>query len=154
MIFETNPDDYACLIAGKAPRLFSLPDTPIASPEVLKMLAGIATSIGATFTPASWLVVEGDEVVGLVSVTRLPEDGLVQIGYGVASSRQGRGNAGRAIADIVSWARRDPRVAGIVAETAVTNLASQAVLIRNGFTRVGERTDAEDGDLFCWRCQT
>lgn len=33
-----------------------------------------------------------------------------------------------------------------------TNLASQQVLARNGFERTGERFDAGDGQLICWRC--
>ena len=37
------------------------------------------------------------------------------------------------------------------AETSIDNIASQRVLERNGFARVGERVDEEDGPLYCWR---
>lgn len=154
MIVETNADDYNLLIDGKGTRQYAVADSPIAPPEILQMLADVASKVRATFTPASWLVVEDSEIVGMVSVTRAPEDRMIDLGYGIAPSRQGRGSATRAIADIVSWANKDPRVDGITAETAVDNLASQAVLIRNGFTQVGKRTDEEDGDLFRWRCMT
>ena len=153
MIVETNEQDYSCLLAGRAPRHFTLADTPIASPDVLQMLADVAQRVRATFSPASWLIVERDEVVGLCSVTRPPEAGIIDIGYGIAPSRQGRGSAGRAVHDIITWARRVALTA-VTAETAVTNIASQHVLIRSGFIRVGERVDAEDGPLICWRCPT
>lgn len=41
----------------------------------------------------------------------------------------------------------------LTAETSVDNPASQTVLARNGFRRVGEREDAEDGPLICWRLE-
>ena len=34
---------------------------------------------------------------------------------------------------------------------AVANAASQGVLARNGFTRVGESIDPEDGPMIAWR---
>ena len=151
MILETTEEDYSCLIQGRAPREFRLADTPVAPPEVMEMLADVATRVRALFAPASWLIVEEDEVVGMCSVTRPPEDGVVDIGYGIAPSRHGRGIAGRAIGDIVRWAASRPDVSALTAETAVGNIPSQHVLIRNGFQVVGERIDDEDGRLTCWR---
>ncbi len=154
MILETTKDDYARLILGQAPRNLRLPDTPIAPPVILEMLAGVADRVWQVFSPASWLIVENDEVVGLCSITRPPERGVIDIGYGVAPSRQGRGSAGRAIGEIVAWAKASADVTAITADTSTTNLASQRVLERNGFIRVGERIDKEDGPLICWRCPT
>jgi len=152
MIVETTREDYASLLLGRAPRNFTLADTPIAPPEVLQMLADVASRVSDTFSPASWLIVEQGEVAGLCSVTRPPAGGVIDIGYGIAPSRQGRGIAGRAIGEVVAWARRSDRVVAITAETAVTNIASQRVLTRNEFVQVGERIDDEDGPLLCWRC--
>lgn len=154
MILETHEDDYARLSLGQAPRDLRLADTPIAPPEVLAMLVDLARRVGAHFSPAAWLIVENGEAVGLCSITKPPQNGVVEIGYGVAPSRQGQGSAGRAIAEIVGWARTDPRVEALSAETSTTNLASQAVLTRSGFLRVGERVDDEDGPLIVWRCST
>jgi len=97
------------------------------------------------------MMVEDGEVVGLCSLVRLPSDGAIQIGYGVAQTRQGTGMATRAIGRLVEWARQDDRVRSVEAETNVTNIASQRVLEANGFARTGERIDDEDGDLICWR---
>jgi RimJ/RimL family protein N-acetyltransferase len=152
MIIETNAADYAALLDNRAPRGLALADTPIAPPEILAMLAGLAERVGADFAPASWLIVERGEVVGLCSITRPPADGCIDIGYGIAPSRQRRGIATRAIHAVVEWARAAPEVCAITAETAIDNIASRQVLARNGFQRVGERFDAEDGPLICWRC--
>ena len=152
MIIETEAADYAALLDGRAPRGLTLADSPIAPPEILQMLAGLAERVSATFAPASWLIVEDGEFVGLCSITRPPEDGSVDIGYGIAPDHQRRGIATRAIGAIVEWARGVPNVSAITAETAVDNIASQLVLMRNGFERTSERVDVEDGPLFGWRC--
>lgn len=154
MIVETISEDYVSLLRGRAPRRFSLADTAIAPIEVLQMLADVAVGVRATFSPASWLIVEDNEVVGLCSITRPPTSGVVDVGYGIAPSRQNRGLARRAIGDIVQWARNTPYVNALTAETSHSNLPSQSVLARNGFYRVGERVDDEDGPLISWRCPT
>lgn len=154
MIVETNGADYAALLLGRAPRHFTLADTGVAPIAILQMLADLAARLEKDFAPASWLVVEAGEVVGLCSITRPPSEGVIDIGYGIAPSRQGRGHASQAVRDIVAWARTDSRVQAITAETSTENLASQAVLANAGFVRVGERVDAEDGPLLCWRCVT
>ena len=154
MIVEMTREDYVSLLLGRAPRDFSLADTPIAPDAVLRMLADLDARVRETFSPASWLIVEQDEVVGLCSIVRPPEGGEIAIGYGIAPSRQGRGIAGRMAGEIIAWARADKRVLAVTADTAVHNAASQRVLLRNGFSQFGERVDDEDGPLLCWRCPT
>lgn len=154
MILETTQEDYASLLRDRAPRSLRLADTPIAPLPVLQMLAAVAATVRQTFAPASWLIVEADEIVGMCSVIRPPSEGVIHIGYGIAPSRQGRGFAGHAVADIVAWARRTSGVQAITAETSPSNEPSRRVLARNGFVQVGERIDDEDGQLICWRCPT
>jgi RimJ/RimL family protein N-acetyltransferase len=125
----------------------------IAPLPVLAMLADLAERIEPLFTPAAWQVVDAGRPVGLFSLTRPPEQGVLDIGYGIAPAHQGRGLAGRALAELVTWARHDARVRCLSAETAVGNAASQAVLHRNGFAVIGQRIDAEDGALLFWRLQ-
>lgn len=152
MLIEAKTEDFAALLRGEAPSPYRLCDSPLGPPEVLTMLAELADTIGETFRPSGWMMVEDDEIVGLISPTRAPlPDGSLMIGYGVAPTRRRRGVAARAVADLVAWARSDDRVRALTAETAIDNSASQAVLSRNGFQRVGEREDAEDGSLICWR---
>ena len=87
MILETTEQDYATLIAGRAPRDLRLADTPIASSDILDMLDDVAAEVRETFSPASWLIVSDGELVGLCSVTRPPQNGVVDIGYGIAADR-------------------------------------------------------------------
>jgi RimJ/RimL family protein N-acetyltransferase len=152
MIVEATASDFASLLRDEAPRNFRLdPDSAIAPPEVLRMLEKLASRIRPDFAPSAWMMVEDGVVVGLCSVTRIPAVGEIHIGYGVAPSRQGRGVAQRAIRDILAWAKLDPRVLVVSAETNVDNKPSQAVLRHNGFIEVGQRFDPEDGQLICWR---
>jgi RimJ/RimL family protein N-acetyltransferase len=154
MIVETTREDHASLCQGRAPRRFENADSPIAPVEVLQMLADLAEVVRESFSPAAWLIVEDNEVVGLCSVKAPPSGGVIDIGYGVAPTRQNRGIAGRAIGEIVAWARKVPQVRAVTAETTPANFASQRVLERNGFVKVGKRVDEEDGPVLCWRCPT
>lgn len=151
MLISAEDTDFTALLSGEAPRGLVLPDSEIAPRGVLEMLRDLAARIRPHFAPAAWWIVDNGEVVGLCSLTHVPSAGAIDIGYGVAPSRQGRGHARRAIADIVEWASSDPRVTAVTAETSVHNHASQRVLEHNGFMRVGERLDPEDGELICWR---
>ena len=148
MIIETQATDFAALIEMRAPRGLVLADTPVAPVAVLQMLALLDAQIRQSFAPSSWLIVDGLEIVGLCSITSISAQGSIDIGYGIATSRQGRGMASAAVVD---WARSAPAVTAITADTATDNVASQQVLVRNGFIRIGERIDDEDGALICWR---
>lgn len=152
MIIELTVNDFAALLNGAAPADTCLvSDSAIAPPEVLQMLARIAAEIGADFTPSAWMIVEDGEIVGLCSLIRAPENGEIHIGYGIAPSRERRGYVTRAIGELLEWARKDPRVTLVSADTGVENIASQRVLERNGFIRIGERIDPEDGRVICWQ---
>ncbi len=150
MLIEAAASDFAALIAGRGPRNLRLV-ADIAPQDVLVMLADLAASIREGFAPSAWLVVEDDAVAGLLSLVRAPEDDTIAIGYGIAPTSQGRGVATRAVSDLLGWAKGDPRVGAVIAETAVDNLASQKVLSANGFIRTGERIDPEDGPVIVWR---
>jgi RimJ/RimL family protein N-acetyltransferase len=151
MILETTEGDYAALVRGEAPRALLWLDPPIAPPAVVAMLADVAAGVRAHFAPASWLIVHDGELVGLCSITRPPTNGEVDLGYGIAPGRQGRGHMQAALRAIAAWADSRPDVAALTAETATANLASQRVLERAGFVPAGERIDDEDGPLIRWR---
>jgi RimJ/RimL family protein N-acetyltransferase len=112
----------------------------LAPPEVLAIVRGL---------PANWLIVVADELVGIIG---LKTDGgkEVEIGYGVAASRGGRGFATAAVTALLPILQASA-VCVVTAETSIDNIASQRVLERNGFIRTGERVDDEDGPLYCWR---
>ena len=97
------------------------------------------------------MIVIDNEVVGLCGPKQAPDsDGTVEIGFGVASSRRGRGYATRAVAELINIASRDILLHRLRADTATANIASQRVLERNAFVRTGTRSDPEDGELIVW----
>ena len=89
------------------------------------------------------------EIVASIAVMNPVQSGAVDIGYGVAPARRGRGHASRMVqALLLELAERG--VETVRAETSVENPASARVLQKAGFTQTGARRDAEDGDLYLW----
>jgi RimJ/RimL family protein N-acetyltransferase len=130
---------------------FTVVDGNVAPPPVMEMLRGLAATIRPDFSPCAWAIMEEGLVLGLLSLVKPPkDDGAIEIGYGVADAARGTGVCSRAVADLIRWARDDGRASVLRAETGAANPASQRVLERNGFTVVGQRIDAEDGELFVW----
>lgn len=155
MIVEAEAHDFKALIAQIPPRGLRLAQSEVAPLATLRMLKALAQRVRRAFKPAAWLIVEDGEVVGLCSVIHPPSsEGVVEIGYGVAPCRQGRGVARRAVFDMVEWATSDPRVQALAANTSTANIKSQRVLEANGFDKIGARVDKEDGLLICWRIKT
>lgn len=146
-------DELFAFLLGEAPHPdLCLPPGGVAARPVLEMLREMMKPVRAVHPVADWLVLEGPEVVGLISLKRPADaDGVVEIGYGIADSRQRRGHASRAVALVLNELASDSRIRTVTADTAVDNIASQRVLEKNGFVRIGARTDPDDGDLICWR---
>jgi len=96
-------------------------------------------------------VVDG-EVVGLCGFKSGPSaDGEVELGYSVAASRRRQGHGSAAVGAVIEAAKDDPSVHAIIAVTSIYNIASQRVLERNGFERVGARINPEEGEEMVWR---
>lgn len=144
--------DFAWLLGdGPAPA-----DAPaiceggVAPRDVVELIRGVAAkNREALGGEVAWLVVTDGEAVGMISFTRAQDGKRPEIGYGIADSRQRRGHATGAVTALLPIVRA-AGFDGLTAETGVDNRASQVVLERNGFTRTGERTDPEDGDLYLW----
>ncbi len=127
-----------------------LPPDGLDSPEVLAWIERTSIEVGAAIgLPTAWLIVCGNEVVGLISFKDSPRPGVAEIGYGVAAERRGRGHATAAVALLITHANE--RGLELVAETNTANEPSRIVLERNGFERCGERVDPEEGLLVLWR---
>ena len=124
-------------------------DDPVVVSHVRRILAGLRA---AGYERGHWMIVAGGEVVGLCGIRHPPSaDGEVEIGYGIAAARRRRGCMTRGLALMLDDLRRDPSIRAVLAETAADNVASQRVLIGNGFDRIGTRVDPADGDLIRWR---
>jgi RimJ/RimL family protein N-acetyltransferase len=114
---------------------YPLPDSIDA---VAMLFAAHGAMLGAiNDSPAWWIhqIVVDRVVVGDIGFHGPPTPELaVEIGYSVVPAWRGRGIATRACALIVQQAWQDGAFT-VVAETDADNVASQAVLLRNGFQR-------------------
>lgn len=84
--------------------------------------------------------IDNDEPVlcGSIGLKGPPdEQGIVEIGYSVLPEFQGQGLATEMVTAIVKWAKHQPRVKRIEAETNIDNKASIRVLEKNNFIYVG-----------------
>lgn len=126
------------LVEGQQPswhREYPLPDTIDA---IAMLFAAHRAMWGAVGKSPTWwihqIVVDG-VVVGDIGFHGPPSPNLaVEIGYTVVPAWRGRGVATRACALIVQQAWQDGADT-VLAETDAGNVASQAVLLRNGFQR-------------------
>jgi RimJ/RimL family protein N-acetyltransferase len=147
-------DDHFAFLLGEqhSTAQLSLPPGGVDSPQILRMLRRMLARLHDAGCKGSWLILDGDEVVGLCGYKRPPGDvRTVEIGYGIAPERRNHGYATKAVNLLVEEVRSDQAVEKIVAETAVDNPASKIVLQRNGFTYIGTREDVENGHLDLWK---
>jgi RimJ/RimL family protein N-acetyltransferase len=81
-------------------------------------------------------------VIGDIGFHTPPQDGSVEVGFGLVPSARGAGHASEALRLLVGWAARQADVHEVVARTLTDNEPSKAVLARAGFTEIGT-----DGNL-------
>jgi RimJ/RimL family protein N-acetyltransferase len=74
--------------------------------------------------------------IGGIGFKGQPEDGCVEIGYGLVPSARGNGYAAEAVVALLAIAA-DHGVSKVIADTTRDNIASQRALIRAGFRLVG-----------------
>ena len=84
-------------------------------------------------------ILDDGALAGMVSLTGIELGGLrsAMISYFVAEARSGRGLASRAVGELTERGFADLGLHRIEAGTAVANAASQRVLEKNRYTRVG-----------------
>jgi [ribosomal protein S5]-alanine N-acetyltransferase len=84
----------------------------------------------------------------LGTTSQVDENGAIEIGYGFGVA--GRGFATEAVKVLVAHLLASAPIVAITASTAVSNVASQRVLEKNGFRQTGTASNEEDGDLLVW----
>ncbi|HKA07884.1 MAG TPA: GNAT family N-acetyltransferase [Gemmataceae bacterium] len=77
-------------------------------------------------------------------------DGMVEVAYGIEPEQRGCGYAAEAAAALTAFAFASSRVRLVRAHTKPDNPASERVLTKCGFGRVGEVVDPEDGLVSRW----
>jgi len=89
------------------------------------------------FSP--WIALDKDaRIVGSAGFLGRPENGAVEIGFGIVPSERGRGHCTEAVEAIIRWVEKNGSVAILKARCEPENLASISVLEKSGFTRDGE----------------
>ena len=129
----------------RANRDFLAPWEPIRSPEYFTVAgqhAAIAVSLAEHDRGRGLpcVILDGDgAVVGRVNLNNIVRGAFQSgsLGYWIAESAGGRGIATAAVRDIVRKAFAELGLHRIQADTLVHNVASQRVLARNGFVRIG-----------------
>lgn len=111
--------------------------------EIARMVAGSPALSPAAVDFGIRQVVETETglVVGGIGFFGPPENGWVEIGYGIVPSRQRRGYASEALAAMLAHAWSFHDVKEVRAGTTEDNPASQRVLAKAGFEYAGK-----DGD--------
>ena len=101
---------------------------------------------------ALWMIVRKDgKYIGNLSFKGVPENGVVELGYGIDEEFRGFGYATEAVETILSWAFDQPGVTAVAAETEAENAASRRVLEKCGFIPAG---DGAEGLRFIRDCDS
>jgi RimJ/RimL family protein N-acetyltransferase len=142
LVLQT-PEDVRARIAAMAPAVRT------------EVSADWLERIMAATEPDPWLhgfaMVRRDTgaVAGYCGFKGPPREGVVEIAYGVNPGQEGNGYATEAAGALTQFAFASGEVAVVCAHTLPGSVASQRVLAKNGFERVGDAVDPDDG--FVWR---
>jgi ribosomal-protein-alanine N-acetyltransferase len=150
------------LIACKAELADALPNDRSRAEEILEAalpegwpdeeLMGLIPITGrTTLGYGIWVVVDRARgvVVGSAGFVGDPQDGEVELGYGIHPSFRGLGYATEASKALVDWALAQEDVREVVAECEQSNIPSVRVLEKVGLERHGER-----GSRVLWSSRT
>jgi RimJ/RimL family protein N-acetyltransferase len=140
-----TPDEVAAVLDGARPGHWA-GDFPAEGDQVI---AGLFAEHPA------WLDVHGHRqiverdsglVVGSIGLFWPPQDGAVELGYGIVASRRGRGYASEATRALAAFALTAQGVHTVFANVELSNPPSVRVLEKAGFRRA-----SSDGDTALYR---
>jgi RimJ/RimL family protein N-acetyltransferase len=103
---------------------------------------GVPAGAGAHFGHRLVLERKSELVIGGVGFFGPPENGRVEIGYGIVESWRCRGYATEAVVAMLQFALTQPRVTEVIATTDPGNTASLRVLEKSGLS-YQSRDDSE-----------
>jgi [ribosomal protein S5]-alanine N-acetyltransferase len=121
-------------------------------PEAVSILVEAATAGSAPEWGPHLFFGDDGALVGNGGWNGPPEQGVAELGYAVAPSRQRRGIATAVVRELVERARRAGLLA-VCAHTLAEENASTTVLERCGFTKTAELIDPDEGPVWRWERQ-
>ena len=92
-----------------------------------------------------WIIIIRNEriAVGDLFFKGNPDElGQIEIGYGIFEAFRSKGYMTEAVAGMVNWAKHQPGVKTMIAETAITNQASLKILENNQFKLFRQKQQA------------
>lgn len=136
-----RPDDAEELAAlYAANRDFLAPFEPVRPPQFFTA-AGQRGRLGHRDADGihQFAILDGEAIAGTINLFNVRRDDFQSgtIGYWVDSARNGLGLGTSAVAGVVAYAFDELGLHRLEAGTLVNNLASQRVLEKNGFERIG-----------------
>jgi RimJ/RimL family protein N-acetyltransferase len=158
-IFPLDPAALRALAEGDlaaADRTSSVPLTPyLAGPDCRGVWTVRATQVVEEPGSAAWItgvVWDPDRriAVGRAGYHGPPEDGVLEVGYSIDPQYRRQGYARAALRALVDRAGREPGVTTVRASVSPDNVASRDLVLSEGFVRVGEQIDDEDGLEFVY----
>jgi ribosomal-protein-alanine N-acetyltransferase len=141
MIRAVRPEDAEELAAlYGANQDFLSPFEPVRPPEFFTadgQTARLRRQLADDTHP--FAILDGGAIAGTINLFGIVRDGPESgvIGYWVDGARNGRGLATAAVGEILAYAFGDLSLHRVEAATLVDNLASQRVLEKNEFERIG-----------------
>lgn len=131
-------DELAALYAAN--RDFLAPFEPLRAPEFFTgdgQRERLERQLADDTHP--FAILDGESIAGTINVFHVVRESLqgCTIGYWVDEGRNGRGLATRAVGAVVSYAFDELDLHRVEAATLVGNVASQRVLEKSGFDRIG-----------------
>ncbi len=96
---------------------------------------------------AIWMIeTQGGTHIGELCFKGIDENGLTEIGYGIAEVYCGCGYATEAVSAVSAWALRKDAVKAVTAEVDRDNIASVRVLEKSGFILTGR--SGKEGPIY------
>ena len=129
-----DAEAFAALFSAN--RDFLAPFDPI-RPDDFYTVEGQRTRLARSI--GTYAILDGDEVAGTLGISNVVLGAFrsANLGYWVDGARNGRGLATRAVAAAVEIAFGELGLHRLEAGALVENIASQRVLEKNGFERIG-----------------
>lgn len=105
------------------------------------ILPNVADSSKYSLYSTLWTLIskKDNKMVGDLCFVGAPNaEGEIEIGYGTYEIFAGLGFMTEAVGGMISWAKNQPEILAIIADTEKQNTASFRVLEKNGFVMTGE----------------
>jgi RimJ/RimL family protein N-acetyltransferase len=140
LVLRPWPDAEIAAVIGGTRLPHWAPDFPADGDRVIAGYITEHPGVPATYGQRQVVERASGLVVGAIGLFWPPAEGVVEFGYGIVPSHQGRGYATEAARAMVAFALTAPGVTAVQAHAELENAASVRVLEKAGLRRAGDQT--------------